>query len=50
LSNKANLEYAVEAAADFLNKAVKPMMVGGPKFRVAKAKKAFAGIAESSGY
>ncbi|BAT14762.1 Os11g0602250 [Oryza sativa Japonica Group] len=49
LSNKANLEYAVEAAADFLNKAVKPMMVGGPKFRVAKAKKAFAGIAESSG-
>uniref|UniRef100_A0A0D3HNR6 Uncharacterized protein n=2 Tax=Oryza TaxID=4527 RepID=A0A0D3HNR6_9ORYZ len=26
------------------------MMVGGPNFRVAKAKKAFAGIAESSGY
>uniref|UniRef100_A0A0E0HFV2 pyruvate decarboxylase n=1 Tax=Oryza nivara TaxID=4536 RepID=A0A0E0HFV2_ORYNI len=50
LSNKANLEYAVEAAADFLNKAVKPVMVGGPKIRVAKAKKAFAGIAESSGY
>nr|CAB3464967.1 unnamed protein product [Digitaria exilis] len=33
LSNKANLEYAVEAAAAFLNKAVKPVMVGGPKIR-----------------
>ncbi|RLM99601.1 hypothetical protein C2845_PM06G18890 [Panicum miliaceum] len=50
LSNKANLEYAVEAAAEFLNKAVKPVMVGGPRIRVAKAKKAFAGIADASGY
>ncbi|XP_062231635.1 pyruvate decarboxylase 1 isoform X2 [Phragmites australis] len=50
LSNKANLEYAVEAAAEFLNKAVKPVMVGGPKIRVAKAMKAFASIADASGY
>ncbi|TKW26800.1 hypothetical protein SEVIR_3G214800v4 [Setaria viridis] len=50
LSNKANLEYAVEAAAEFLNKAVKPVMVGGPKIRAAKAKKAFAAIADASGY
>ncbi|CAD6271873.1 unnamed protein product [Miscanthus lutarioriparius] len=50
LSNKANLEYAVEAAAEFLNKAVKPVMVGGPKIRVAKAREAFAGVADASGY
>lgn len=50
LSNKANLEYAVAAAAEFLNKAVKPVMVGGPKIRAAKAKKAFAAIADASGY
>lgn len=50
LSNKANLEYAVEAAADFLNKAVKPVMVGGPKIRVAKAREAFAAVADASGY
>ncbi|CAL4894027.1 unnamed protein product [Urochloa decumbens] len=50
LSNKANLEYAVEAAAEFLNKAVKPVMVGGPKIRVAKAQKPFAAIADASGY
>ncbi|KAL6620396.1 hypothetical protein ACP70R_035535 [Stipagrostis hirtigluma subsp. patula] len=50
LSNKANLEHAVEAAAEFLNKAVKPVMVGGPRIRVAKAKKEFAGVADVSGY
>ncbi|CAN6337333.1 unnamed protein product [Urochloa humidicola] len=50
LSNKANLEYAVEAAAEFLNKAVKPVMVGGPKIRAAKAQKPFAAIADASGY
>ncbi|KAM7256015.1 hypothetical protein ACFE04_011756 [Oxalis oulophora] len=41
LSNKMGLEAAVEAAAAFLNKAVKPVMVGGPKLRVSKACDAF---------
>ncbi|CAN1277021.1 Pyruvate decarboxylase 1 [Linum perenne] len=41
LSNKLGLEAAIEAAAEFLNKAVKPVMVGGPKLRVAKACNAF---------
>ncbi|OAY74408.1 Pyruvate decarboxylase 1 [Ananas comosus] len=31
------LEAAVEAAAEFLNKVVKPVMVGGPKIRLADA-------------
>nr|CAB3503476.1 unnamed protein product [Digitaria exilis] len=34
LSNQKSLEAAVEAAAAFLNKAVKPVLVGGPKMRV----------------
>ncbi|CAB4284787.1 unnamed protein product [Prunus armeniaca] len=37
------LEAAVEAAADLLDKAVKTVMVGGPKLRVAQA-------ADASGY
>ncbi|KAK6118263.1 hypothetical protein DH2020_048049 [Rehmannia glutinosa] len=41
LSNQMGLEAAVEAAAEFLNKAVKPVMVGGSKLRVAKACNAF---------
>ncbi|OIV98575.1 hypothetical protein TanjilG_12161 [Lupinus angustifolius] len=41
LSNQAGLEAAVEAAAEFLNKAVKPVLVGGPKLRVANANDAF---------
>ncbi|KAL5219573.1 hypothetical protein ABZP36_020257 [Zizania latifolia] len=41
LSNKMGLEAAVEATIEFLNKAVKPVLVGGPKLRVAKAGKAF---------
>ncbi|PQQ11755.1 hypothetical protein Pyn_02619 [Prunus yedoensis var. nudiflora] len=41
MTNKMGLEVAVEAAAAFLNKAVKPVMVGGPKLRVAKAHEAF---------
>lgn len=44
------LEAAVEAAADFLNKAVKPVLVGGPKLRVANAQKAFIELADTSGY
>ncbi|XP_059430789.1 pyruvate decarboxylase 2-like [Corylus avellana] len=50
LSNKIGLEAAVEATAAFLNKAVKPVMVGGPKLRVAKACDAFVELANASGY
>ncbi|ESW06802.1 hypothetical protein PHAVU_010G078000 [Phaseolus vulgaris] len=50
LSNKQGLEAAVEAAAEFLNKAVKPVMVGGPKLRVAKACEAFVELADACGY
>lgn len=50
LSNQQGLEAAVEAAAQFLNKAVKPVMVGGPKLRVAKASDAFVELANASGY
>ncbi|XP_019413565.1 PREDICTED: pyruvate decarboxylase 2 isoform X2 [Lupinus angustifolius] len=50
LSNQAGLEAAVEAAAEFLNKAVKPVLVGGPKLRVANANDAFVELADASGY
>ncbi|WOL04617.1 pyruvate decarboxylase 1-like [Canna indica] len=50
LTNHVGLEAAVEATAAFLNKAVKPVMVGGPKIRVAKAKKAFVELADACGY
>lgn len=50
LSNKMGLECAVEATVEFLNKAVKPVLVGGPKLRVAKAGEAFSELAEASGY
>ncbi|KAF8012944.1 hypothetical protein BT93_I0953 [Corymbia citriodora subsp. variegata] len=50
LTNQTGLEAAVEAAAKFLNKAVKPVMVGGPKLRVAKASEAFLGLANACGY
>nr|CAD1817547.1 unnamed protein product [Ananas comosus var. bracteatus] len=50
LSNQMGLEAAVEAAAEFLNKVVKPVMVGGPKIRVAKAGKAFVELADACGY
>lgn len=44
------LEAAVGATADFLNKAVKPVIIGGPKLRVAKAQQAFNDLIEASGY
>ncbi|WRX23530.1 Thiamine pyrophosphate enzyme [Theobroma cacao] len=44
------LEAAVEATAEFLNKAVKPVLVGGPKLRVSKACEAFVKLADASGY
>ncbi|KAM3347246.1 hypothetical protein ACQJBY_021301 [Aegilops geniculata] len=50
LSNQMNLEAAVETAAAFLNKSVKPVLVGGPKMRVAKACKAFIELADACGY
>lgn len=50
MSNKMGLEAAVEATAAFLNKAVKPVMVGGPKLRVARACGAFVELADACGY
>ncbi|KAL3576152.1 hypothetical protein D5086_021435 [Populus alba] len=50
ISNHLGLEAAVEATAEFLNKAVKPVIVGGPNLRVAKAQKAFVEFADASGY
>ncbi|KAL6534402.1 Pyruvate decarboxylase 3 [Orobanche hederae] len=50
LSNQMGLQAAVEAAVEFLNKAVKPVMVGGPKLRPAKACNAFVQLANASGY
>lgn len=40
----------VEAAANFLNEAVKPALVGGPNLRLAKAGDAFLELADASGY
>ncbi|KAK9290550.1 hypothetical protein L1049_008720 [Liquidambar formosana] len=50
LSNQMGLEAAVEATVAFLNKAVKPVLVGGPKLRVAKACDAFVELADACGY
>ncbi|XP_038883578.1 pyruvate decarboxylase 1 [Benincasa hispida] len=50
ISNQWGLDAAVEATANFLNNAVKPVIVGGPKLRVAKAQRAFVELADASGY
>ncbi|KAK1677709.1 hypothetical protein QYE76_038557 [Lolium multiflorum] len=50
MSNQMGLEAAVEATVQFLDKSVKPVMVAGPKLRVAKAGAAFAELADASGY
>ncbi|XP_051136731.1 pyruvate decarboxylase 1-like [Andrographis paniculata] len=50
LSNESGLKAAVDAAAAFLNKSVKPVLVGGPKLRVAKASGAFVELADACGY
>ncbi|XP_041027511.1 pyruvate decarboxylase 1 [Juglans microcarpa x Juglans regia] len=50
VSNQQGLEAAVEATAEFLNKAVKPVIVGGPKLRFGQAQKAFVELADASGY
>lgn len=44
------LGLAVEAAAEFLNKATKPVLVAGPKLRPAKATDAFLKLSNKSGY
>ncbi|XP_022025553.1 pyruvate decarboxylase 2 isoform X1 [Helianthus annuus] len=49
-SNTAELEAAIEAAAAFLGNAVKPVLVGGPNLRVAKATDAFVEFADASGF
>ena len=48
-SNLMGLEAAVEATVAFLDKAVKPVMVAGPKIHVAKAGDASVELAEASG-
>lgn len=50
VSNQLGLEAAVEATAEFLNKAVKPVIIGGPKLRFSKAQKAFVELADACGY
>ena len=49
-SNQTSLEAAVKAAVSFLNKASKPVMVGGPKMRAANASNAFLKLADACGY
>nr|CAB3459057.1 unnamed protein product [Digitaria exilis] len=46
----ACLAAAVDATVAFLDSAVKPVMVAGPKLRVAKAGDAFVELASASGY
>ncbi|KAM5550675.1 hypothetical protein ABKV19_027157 [Rosa sericea] len=50
VSNRMALEAAVEATAQFLDNAVKPVMIGGPELRVAKAGDAFVELADACGY
>ncbi|XP_027338096.1 pyruvate decarboxylase 2-like [Abrus precatorius] len=50
LTDQRCLEIAVELTSEFLNKAVKPVMVGGPKLRMAKACDAFMEMVNASGY
>lgn len=50
MSNPASLEAAVDATVKFLNLQVKPVLVGGPKLRLGKAKGAFQELVEASGY
>ncbi|XP_047329845.1 pyruvate decarboxylase 1 [Impatiens glandulifera] len=50
VSNQLGLEAAVEETARFLNNAVKPVLIGGPKLRVGKAQKAFKELADACGY
>lgn len=49
-SNPVSLQEAVEAAAEMLNKATNPVLIGGPDLRPAKARRAFIDLANVSGY
>jgi hypothetical protein len=49
-SRQRSLEAAVTAAAAFLNKAVKPVLVGGVKLRSTHAQKQFKTLADASRY
>ncbi|KAK9816456.1 hypothetical protein WJX72_000539 [[Myrmecia] bisecta] len=49
-SNPRSRDAAVEAAAEMLNKATKPVLVGGVKLRMAKAEAAFADLARACEY
>jgi pyruvate decarboxylase len=49
-SNNLGLEAAVEAAATFLDRVVKPVMVAGHRIRVASARDALVELADVSGY
>ena len=49
-TNPLSLEAAVEVVGNLLNKSVKPVLVAGPKIRVAKANKAFEELATACGY
>lgn len=48
--NEIGLAAAIEAVAELLNKAVKPVLVGGPKLVVGKSCDAFMELADISGY
>ncbi|KAK2446998.1 pyruvate decarboxylase [Trifolium repens] len=51
VTNQMSLEAAVEATAKFLNKAKKPVMIGGPMMRIEKAASdSFMEMADASGY
>ncbi|MCI94078.1 pyruvate decarboxylase, partial [Trifolium medium] len=43
-----SLEVAVEATAKFLNKAKKPVMIGGPMMRIEKVGDSFMEMADAS--
>ena len=50
VTNERSLEAAVKYASDFLNKAVKPVLVGGVKMRwPGKAQDAFLTLSEAGG-
>ncbi|KAK9806019.1 hypothetical protein WJX73_005930 [Symbiochloris irregularis] len=49
-SNADSLTAAVDAAAEFLNKAVRPVIVNGVRIRVSKAHQALVELADACGY
>lgn len=49
-SNPNTLKAAVEETLSFLKISVKPVLIGGPKLRVARASKAFVEFAKASGF